>query len=73
MSAFARGAAGWLHVERARLRRRTGETIRQTEGDLETFVLSLMKRFNIPEARARELAAEQQTKIFNRAPSGARR
>lgn len=73
MSAFARGAAGWLHVERGRLRRRTGETIRQTEGEIEAFVLSLMKRFNIPEARARELASEQQVKTFNRARSGDRR
>lgn len=69
MSAGARGAAGALYMRRIRGRR---AALRPSPDDVEAFIAALTSR-GISEPRARELAAEQQTKTFNRPRSGARR
>jgi hypothetical protein len=71
MSAAARGAAGARYIREQALGRRD-RTITPRGTDVEWFVQALVNR-GISEARARELAAEQQAKTFNRARSGARR
>jgi hypothetical protein len=68
VSAAARGAAGYLRMRRDGMLRE----IRAKDSDVERFVQTLIRR-GVSETRARELAAEQQAKNFQRPRSGARR
>lgn len=66
MSAAAIGAAGYRFMHRARRRL---PTIAPRHDDILAFERTLVERFGISPARARELAEEQSAKRF---PAGAR-
>jgi hypothetical protein len=70
VSAAARGAAGWLRISRGRHAAR--QPLETQTGEVEAFVQMLISK-GVTETRARELAAEQQAKNFQRPRSGARR